>query len=119
MKEKKNSSYSNQGPPNPESNGQPLLYHCTSHLLLLFHHKGAVDGEGEAGDDVEHVQDEDEGHGAVDLALAVQAEALVGIACKNERKQSSGLDNTEVAFLLLTQRPQVRIPALPRFFSDA
>ena len=85
LKEKKNSSYSNQGPPNRESNGQPLLYQCTSHLLLLFHHKGAVDGEWEAGEDVEHVQDEDEGHGAVDLALVVQAEPLVGIACKSEK----------------------------------
>ena len=45
--------------------------------MLFFKHEGVVDGEGEARDSVEHAQDENKGHGAVNFA--VKAKAVVSV----------------------------------------
>ncbi len=51
---------------------RPLVY-CSwvQQDLLFFEDEGAVDGEGEIGDGVEDVEDEHEGHRAIDFALDV------------------------------------------------
>ncbi len=42
--------------------------------LLFLEDEGAVDGEGEIGDGIEDVEDEHEGHRAIDFALNVLAQ---------------------------------------------
>ena len=52
--------------------------------MLLFQDEGAVDGEGEVCDRVEHVQQEDEHHRDVNLARPVKSEPFVRISCEKK-----------------------------------
>ena len=52
--------------------------------MLLFQDEGAVDGEGEVCDRVEHVQQEDEHHRDVNLARSVKSEPFVCISCEQK-----------------------------------